>query len=302
MREKFKSTIIKLLNNIVELRNKSRFLFTITHKNYIRKRFRAQHGYKVSFKNPSTYSEKIQWIKLHGPKYSMYVDKNEVRNFVKERVGKEYLIPKIGVYQSADEINLDLLPNKFVIKATHGCGWNLIVHDKSKLDWSKTKERIKRWINSNYFFISGEKNYRNIKGRVIVENLIEDPTGNMKEYKFFCFHGEPKYVVAVTVPDPRTRIKGFYDRNWNWINMNINGLPNINNKVDKPYHYNEMLEISRKLSNDFSFVRVDLYYSQGKIYVGELTFTPNNGFGRFSDLKYDKKFGEHLNLSGVQGK
>src|SRR5690625_444185 len=149
MREKFKSTIIKLLNNIVELRNKSRFLFTITHKNYIRKRFRAQHGYKVSFKNPSTYSEKIQWIKLHGPKYSMYVDKNEVRNFVKERVGKEYLIPKIGVYQSADEINLDLLPNKFVIKATHGCGWNLIVHDKSKLEDRKSTR-----LNSSHVAIS----------------------------------------------------------------------------------------------------------------------------------------------------
>ncbi|SDQ09938.1 ATP-grasp fold amidoligase family protein [Virgibacillus salinus] len=290
-----KKILIRALDNIVKLKNKARFLIPVTHKRYIKRKFLRQHGYTINFKVPITLTEKIQWLKLYGSleKYAKYVDKNEVRNYVKEMVGEKYLIPKIGVYENANDINIDLLPKKFIVKATHGSGWNMIVKDKAELDWFKAKERIESWINTNYFYVSGEKNYKNIRGRVIIEQLIEDSAGDMKEYKFYCYHGEPQYTVAVKVTE-NTRKKGYYDVNWNWLNMNISGLPDTNISVKKPYHYNEMLEISRKLSDGFPFVRVDLYYSHGKIYVGELTFTPNNGFGKFSDFKFDRLFGEPL--------
>lgn len=302
MRKKIKSVLIKLLNEIVLLKNKSRYLLKFTHKRYIKKVFYATHGYNINFENPTTFSEKIQWIKLYGPDCSEYVDKNEVRDFVEKKVGGTYLIPKIGVYESANDINIDLLPDKFVIKATHGCGWNLIVHDKSKLNWNKERKKVKSWINTNYFYISGEKNYKNIKGRVIIEQLLEDPTGNMKEYKFFCYHGQPLYVLVITPSGPDTMLREFYDINWNQIHMSVyNESPNTKIKTDKPQHFEEMLEICRKLSDKFSHVRVDLYYCQGKIYFGELTFTSSNGFARFSEFKYDKLAGEPLVLPGVKG-
>lgn len=296
-----KKILIKALDDLVKLKNKARFLTTFTHKRYISRKFLQQHGYNVNFKDPITFSEKIQWIKLYGSleKYARYVDKSEVRNYVTKKIGESYLIPKIGVYESADDIDIGLLPEKFIIKATHGSGWNMIVKDKSKLNWDIAQNKIEKWINTNYFYFSGEKNYKNVRGRVIIEQLIEDPSEAMKEYKFFCYHGEPQYLVAVTVPNPSTRLTKFYDINWNYLNMDISGIQNPNNIINKPYHYNEMLEISRKLSDGFPFVRVDLYYSQGKIYVGELTFTPNNGFGKFSDLKFDRQFGEHLILPRV---
>src|SRR5699024_10203126 len=134
---------------------------------------------------PVTLSEKIQWIKLYGgvEKYANFVDKNEVRSFVKEKVGENYLIPKIGVYDDFNDIDLNSLPAKFVIKATHGSGWNMIVRDKAKIDWDYSKRKIQRWIKANYFYISGERNYKKIKGRVIIEELLENNKGIMEEYK-----------------------------------------------------------------------------------------------------------------------
>ncbi|MBP1949045.1 ATP-grasp fold amidoligase family protein [Virgibacillus litoralis] len=198
-----KKMVTKSLNNIERLKEKSRFLIPYTHKKFIKKNFLKQHGYNINFKEPITLTEKIQWLKLYGSleNYSKYVDKNEVRSYVHETVGKDYLIPKIGVYKSASDIDLDSLPEKFVIKATHGSGWNMIVKDKSKLDWNFAKKKITKWINTNYFYISGEKNYKNIRGKVIIEQLIGDPNGAMKEYKFYCYRGEPKYAVAVTVTE-----------------------------------------------------------------------------------------------------
>ncbi|MBP1949046.1 ATP-grasp fold amidoligase family protein [Virgibacillus litoralis] len=296
MAGKFKNLLIKIINISINLKNQSRFLFPFTHKRFIKKRFLKHHGYNVSFDNPTTLSEKIQWIKLYGSleKHTKYADKYEVRNYVKKKIGKDYLIPLIGVYKSAYEINVDSLPEKFVIKATHGSGWNMIVKDKSNVDWFLAKKGIEKWINTNYYYISGEKNYKNIEGRVVIEQLLEDPAQDMKEYKFYCYHGQPQFIMVVS--DPELRHLEFYDLNWNGLNMNINDQPITMNSVKKPYHYNEMLGICCKLSNEFAFVRVDLYYNQGKIYVGELTFTSCNGFAKFSDIEFDRLFGKHLIL------
>ncbi|SDQ09919.1 ATP-grasp fold amidoligase family protein [Virgibacillus salinus] len=296
MKNIIKFIVIRILDKLIRLKSKARFLLPITHKRFIKKRFLQQHGYNINFKNPVTLSEKIQWIKLYGSleQYAEYVDKNEVRSYVKEKVGENYLIPKIGVYKNANDIELDLLPERFVIKATHGSGWNMIVKDKSNLNWNNTTNKIKKWINTNYFYTSGEKNYKNIRGRVIIEQLIDDPNGAVKEYKFYCYHGKPQYIMVVT--DPYSRQLEFYDLNWNKLNMNMKGQPITNHSMTKPYHFEEMLDICTKLSNDFAFVRVDLYYSQGKIYVGELTFTSDNGFAKFSDVEFDRLFGSHLIL------
>ncbi|MCE7792767.1 glycosyl transferase, partial [Salipaludibacillus sp. CUR1] len=289
---------IKCINEIIELINKSKFLLPFTHKRYIQKRFYHQHGYEVDLEKPTTFSEKIQWLKLYGPlhQYTNYVDKYEVRSYVKQIIGERYLIPNIGVYDNVNKVDINSLPEKFIIKATHGCGWNLVVKDKSKLDWNVTKKKINKWIKSNYFYLSGERNYYKINGRIIIEEFIEDKEGDLKDYKFYCFHGEPKFIM-VNIDTNKSR-KAFFDTEWNRLSMNMH-QSHSSNSVLKPYHLDEMLDVCRKLSGKFPLVRVDLYYTEGRIYFGELTFTPGNGFNKFSHKKYDLLFGEQLHLSKV---
>ncbi|SDN05668.1 TupA-like ATPgrasp [Bacillus sp. OK048] len=270
----------------------------LDEESFTKLKFYILQGYKLNLKEPKTLSEKIQWIKLYSDLESLssYIDKFEVRKYIKFKVGEEYLIPLIDVYDSSDKIDFKSLPKSFVAKATHASGWNLIVKDKDSIIWEEEKQKIDKWINSSFYIKTGERNYKNIRGRVVIEDLIEDPSGDLKDYKIFCFDGQPKFI-QVDGDRYENHKRDIYDTDWNRLNVTyMHG--NLKSPVQKPKKFNELLEIAKKLSSDFKFVRVDLYYTEDKIFFGELTFTPGNGFERFSKRQVDLEFGGYLNLNG----
>jgi hypothetical protein len=265
-------------------------------KNYLKWIFRKVHGYPLDMENPRSLSEKIHWIKANCDlePLSQFIDKYSVKRFVKERIGERYLAPLIGVYDRFDDIDIDSLPGRFVMKVTHGCGWNILVKDKICVDWKGTRAKINRWLRSNYYDVHGESCYRNLKGRIIVEEYLEDPSGSLKDYKFYCCNGEPLglHVDSDRFGDHTYRI---YDAEWNEF-VKKKRCRKIPPDVPKPDKLEELLEVCRKLSNGFSFVRVDLYYTGGRIYFGELTFTPGNGMAPFDPVESDYYFGAPLDV------
>lgn len=231
------------------------------------------------------FGEKIQYLKLYGnlEQYTNYADKYKVREYVAKKIGEEYLIPLIGVYNKPEEIDYCILPNEFVLKTNHGCGYNIIVKDKEKLNINKTNKELKKWLKEDFSKIKKEYQYKNIERKIICEEFISDKNNQLLDYKFFCFDGEPKIVSVKT-----KEWEIFYDNKWNKLELSI--LPKgkqVIEKVDKPENFEKMVEIATKLSNDFQFVRVDLYNVDGRIYFGELTFTHASGNHSFRPLEKD---------------
>ncbi|MBR2240742.1 MAG: glycosyltransferase [Clostridia bacterium] len=247
--------------------------------------------------NPEYFGEKIQWLKLYGnlEKYSDYVDKYVVRDYIKQTIGEEYLIPLIGVYSNSSEIDYSKLPEKFVLKINNGSGFNIIVKDKDKLNIKKTNKKLDKWMSNKYYKIKKENQYKNVKNKIICEEFINDKQGQLLDYKFFCFDGKPEFVKIDF--DRFTDHKvNFYDMKWNKIDLREFGYDNYNGNVEKPANFEEMIYIVEKLAAQFNFIRVDLYNVDGKIYFGELTFTPASGRHAFLPLEMDKKIAEGIKI------
>ena len=247
--------------------------------------------------NPKYLSEKIHCIKLSKwlEDKQRYVDKYKVREYISNVIGEKYLIKLLGVYNSFEEINFSKLPNSFVLKLNNGSGCNIIVKDKEKLDYKKLKKELDSWMKSDYYKLSREKQYKNIKQYILCEEYLSDDSGELRDYKFFCFNGKVEFVQ---VDNGRfsTHIQNFYDRKWN--KLDITYMCDKNNIFDtKPDKYYEMLKLAEKLACKFPFVRVDLYYTNNKIYFGELTFTPNNGMGRIKPIEKDIEFASLIDLN-----
>jgi hypothetical protein len=257
-------------------------------------------GKKLDLDSPRTFNEKIQWLKLHDstPLKTRLADKYLARDWIKEKAGEEYLIPLLGVWDKFDDIDFDTLPDRFALKANHGSGWNIVVRDKSKLNIPQARENFGQWLKTNYAFKSGfELHYKDIKPKIIAEEYIENPDGNdLYDYKFYCFNGEPVYIwLAVGRGTPHLQWD-IYDLEWNLQPLKNGFYPNIHKKPGKPQKLAEMIDLVKKLCADFVFVRVDLYYVDSKIYVGELTFTPASGIKAWSPDSYDLTYGEMLRL------
>lgn len=273
-----------------------KLLKKISYKAYTKSIFKLKHGYELNLKNPRTFNEKIQWMKFYGhiDKLYPFIDKNDVRDYVREKVGANYLIPQIGCYSKSRDIDFNSLPKRFVIKATHASGWNLVIENKENINIQETKRKIDRWIKDSFYKLTGEINYKNIKGRVVIEEFIEDVSGDLMDYRFFCYNGEPKFVQLDSYADTKKR-RNIYNTEWNLLDCKCS-YENILNGIEKPFNFDEMLNIAKKLSEGFNFVRVDLYNVNGRVYFGELTFTPQNGMGEFNPVEYDYKFGESFEL------
>ncbi|MBR2840592.1 MAG: glycosyl transferase [Bacilli bacterium] len=251
----------------------------------------------INFNNPRYFGEKIQWLKMYGnlEKYESYVDKYKVREYIKDKIGEEYLIPLIGVYDSQDLIQYDELPNQFVLKLNNGSGYNLIVKDKNKINYKKTNKVLKKWLKDNYYKINKEPQYRNIKNKIMCEKYITNCKGLLNDYKFFCFDGEVKYI-EVDFDRFEEHKMNFYDVNWNLQTFKKGKYGIYKGENNKPKNFNEMIDICRILSKNFQFVRVDLYNVDGKIYFGELTFTPASGLTPFYPLTKDLEIAELIKL------
>lgn len=241
---------------------------------------------KLDLKQPRTLADKVSWISLHGLSEleARCTDKWAVRDYVAGKGLGEILIPVCAeaVSRSAD-IDFDKLPEKFVLKATHGCGMNLICTDKSSLDIPAARRKMDRWLKTTYGTFSPEPHYRNIPHRVYAEECIADPA-ELMDYKIHCINGEPAFILVCGGRDVKAQISAgvtmdIFDLDWNWLDAvqwyKKHGPGN--GSVPRPDNLEELLRVARILSKDFDFVRVDLYSVHGKVYFGELTFTPANG-------------------------
>ena len=264
----------------------------------IKLEFRRNAGYWPNLKNPVTFNEKLTWLKLYwrDHKAVQCADKYAVRNFVIERGLSSILNDLYGVYDSVEEIDFDGLPSKFVLKVTHGCGYNIICIDKAKLDWDETKRKLKYWQGINYFNYSLEWPYREIKPKIVCERYIQTADGKpLKDYKVFCFDGEPRMLfVASDRINGKTKFN-FYTCDWESIPVE-NHYPRSSEALPRPEQLEEILEISRKLSKGFPHVRVDVYIESGTVIFGEMTFFHMSGNQPFSPFKYDVEFGKYLTL------
>lgn len=261
-------------------------------------------GHWINWNSPQTFTEKIQWLKLYNrkPIYTTMVDKAAVKNYVAKIIGNQYIIPTLGCWDTVEDIDWDLLPNRFVLKTTHGgggCGI-VICKDKKNLDISAAKEKLNKSLAADSFYAYREWPYKNVSRRIIAEQLLECDalSSDIPDYKFFCFNGEPKYCQVIRDRSNNESID-FYDMDWQHQEFfGLNPIAkNGSTPVPKPKSLDEMKSICRRLSKGLPFVRVDLYVQHENVYFGELTFYPAAGLGTFTPDKYNRELSDLLLLS-----
>lgn len=270
----------------------------VSDKTYLKWLFHHRMGYSLDLETPKSYSEKLQWLKLNDchDEYTKMVDKVDAKKYVASIIGDKYVIQTLGVWNSVEDINWDSLPTQFVIKATNDSGGVVVCKDIHKLDIEKAKAKLRIGGNNDYTKYNKEYPYKNVLHRFIAEVYIEDESGfELKDYKFFCFDGEPKFLFVATGRQQNDTRFDFYDTDFNHLPV-LNGHQNADVWPMKPENFDKMLEIARKLSKGIPHLRVDLYNVNGKIYFGELTFFHWSGIVPFEPREWDYKFGDFLHL------
>lgn len=249
------------------------------------------------FRNPKKYSEKIQWMKLYDatPLKTKLADKIAVRDFIKETIGEEYLIPLVGTYSSPDEIDFDKLPEKYVIKTNHGYAQNIIVNGENKLDIAEAKKQMAYWLSRNHAYEALEMQYMNIKPTLLIEEYMENDNSDLYDYKVFCFDGKPKYIEFIQDRAEGLK-KAFFDTEWNLQDFTTGG-ERVDREVPKPPQLEKMLELAEILSQGFIHVRVDFYLlNDGSIKFGEMTFAPASGSSIWDPPEMNLEMGKNIHL------
>ena len=257
--------------------------------------------YKLNLKNPQTYNEKLQWLKLHdrNPLYTTLVDKYAVKKYVADKIGEEYIIPTIGVWDKVEQIDWGALPDRFVIKCTHDSGGLVICKDKAKLNIQEASNKLNYFLKRNYYKENREWPYKNVPHRLIAEEFKEDSkTKELRDYKFFCFDGTPKALFIAT-----NRMKSDEETTFDFFDMDYvhmpftNGHPNAKIAPSKPVCFDKMKSLAAELSKGIPHVRVDFYEVDEQVYFGEMTFYHWSGFVPFNPLSWDKTFGDWININ-----
>jgi hypothetical protein len=251
-----------------------------------------------NLEHPTKFSEKLQWLKLYyrDPIMTQCADKYGVREYV-TNCGYGYILNKlIASYEDVDDIDVAALPDRFVLKGSHGSAWNIICKDKNKINWTSWKLIMKSWMKQNLYWYGREWVYKDIKPRIVCEEYIEDLAGSLLDYKFFCFNGEPKFVQVDVGRFEKQNYRNFYDLNWGILPFGKDIPHNPNIKMNPPKNFSNMIKIARKLSEPFPYVRADFYNVDGQIYFGELTFFPASGTPDFRPTEYDEIVGSWLVL------
>ena len=272
----------------------------IPDKIYLRCLFRLRVGYKLNLKNPTSFNEKLQWLKIYNRHdlQTKMVDKVEAKKYVAELIGEEYIIPTLAVYDTPDQIDFESLPNQFVLKCTHDSGGIIVCKDKSELNQGEVRTKFSRWLKTNYFYQNREWPYKNVKPRIIAEQYMEDESGyELKDYKWFCFNGEPKalFIAADRGMENEETKFDFYDMDFNHLPF-TNGHPNASKLPRKPKGFDKMKELAAKLSVGEPHVRVDFYDINGCVYFGELTFYHWSGMVPFEPKEWDYIFGSWIKI------
>lgn len=280
------------------------FLLAIKFSKFVPDKLFLQICYKyylnedLNLNHPRTFNEKLQWLKLYDrkPEYTKMVDKYGAKEYVANIVGKDYIIPTLAVYNSVEEIDFETLPNQFVLKCTHDSGGVVVCKDKSKLDKQNAIKLLGDGLKKNFYYQNREWPYKNVIPRIIAEQYMVDESGEeLKDYKFFCFDGEPK-IVQVDYDRFDNHKRNLYDLEWNRLPFTLEFPTDWNHEIAKPEALGEMIDVARQLSKGIPHVRVDLYHINGKVYFGELTFYHGSGFEKFTPEEWNYTLGEWIKI------
>jgi hypothetical protein len=257
--------------------------------------YRIRVGRKLNWKTPVSFNEKLQWLKLHNrkPEYTAMVDKYAAREYIANKAAHEYLVPLLGVWDRFEDIDFSKLPEQFVLKCTHDSGSVFICKDRNRFDLETVEHKMRRALKKNYYYYSREWPYKHVTPRIIAEQYMQ---GEWYDYKLFCFHGKVKCTyVTVGSASFHDRRYTFFDNYWNIMPFCVN-FPRLESPVAKPHYFAKMVAIAESVSKDIPFLRVDFFEIQQKLYIGELTFYPEGGFGVFQPYEYDELLGSWLAL------
>lgn len=301
MMRKIKTAINLLRHNkggfVAQIIRRLGFMFS--DETYIKLLYKYQMGHRIDFETPKYYTEKIQWLKLYDRReeYSKIVDKYEVKKIVAELVGKDVIIPTLGVWDRIDDIDWKSLPDKFVIKTTFGGGSDgvFICHNKKELDVNRINKSLTKSMKTNPYKRLREWPYKNVPKRIIAEELLEEKTGDLRDYKFYCFNGEPKVLLIAS--------NRYTSHNFDYFDMDFNKLPiksamgpNNPKVTDKPICFERMKDIAKRLSANYPHIRIDLYECNNRVYFGEMTLYDSSGFDNLSSDEWNLKFGSWITL------
>lgn len=268
------------------------------YKKIIGKEYKIRIGHKLDWNNLQTYTEKMQWEKIFNldPRKTLLSDKYLVREWVSEKIGDEYLIPIIGVWNSFDDIEFDKLPDSFVLKTNHGSGTNLIVKDKLKLNKNAARLKFNDWMNMDFAFADSiQLHYSGIRRKIIAEKYLETSLGELQDYKFLCFDGLAHYCW-VDLGRFKRHTRTVFNMNWERQEWTQSYCGSYDGEIEKPHNFDKMVELATELCQGFAQVRVDLYNVDGRIYFGEMTFTNGSGLDPIVPEKYDYMLGKLWNL------
>jgi hypothetical protein len=276
------------------------FFQWVPDKAFLKMLYWSELDKKLNLKEPVLFSEKIQWLKLYdrNPEYTKLVDKYTVKKIISDKIGEQYIIPTLGVWESVQQIDFNQLPNSFVLKCTHDSGGIVICKDKSLLDTKKAIDFLSIHMKRNSYKSSREWPYKGVTPKIIAEELLVDSEHEeLIDYKFYCFNGKPVYCQIIQNRHTDETID-FY--NMEWVKMPFTGL-GINSKngvfINKPCHYEKMIDIATQLADGTKFVRIDLYNVKGRIYFGEFTLYPKSGLGRFKPDEWNIKIGKMIDIN-----
>lgn len=289
---------MEIVRKCYKLANRLGLFNLLSDRTHVKLKYRFSMGHSLNLKNPQTYTEKLNWLKLydHDPRYPGIVDKWAVMDFVKARIGEKYCVKKYGVWEHFEDIDFDALPNQFVLKCTHDSGGIAICRDKATFDREAAQKKLKASLKTNYYWLNREWPYKEVKPRILAEEYLEDAeTKDLPDYKFFCFDGEPKFLFVVFGRSEGHTCADFYDMDYHRLPVRQRH-PNAPVPIEKPKCFDEMAELARKLSTGFKHVRVDFFQANGRVYFGEMTLTHSGGYHPFSPESYDRIFGEYLHL------
>lgn len=267
-------------------------------KAYLQLFYYKEFGKRISFKNPKTFNEKLNWLKLYykRPQLVTLIDKYDVKKYIADKIGPQYVIPTLGVWKSFEDIDFNTLPDQFVLKCTHDSGGVVVCKNKADFNLALAKDKIQKSLKTNYFYWAREWPYKEIEPRILAEEYIEDKaTQELRDYKFFCFNGEPKLMFVATERGAKSTKFDFYDMEFKHLDI-VQHYPNSKNIIEKPKQFEKMIELAKQLSAGFPHVRVDFYDANDKVYFGEMTFYHFAGMVPFIPDEWDKKIGDWLIL------
>lgn len=291
-----------LTNKTIRLNYMTRIGLTnrISDEKFLNMKYKGIFYKTLNISQPLSFNEKLQWLKLYDrkPLYTVMVDKYKVREYVAEKIGEQYLIPLLSVWNSPNEIDFAALPDKFVLKCNHNSGTGMcICTDKEKLDINKVTRELKRGLKENYYLLHREWPYKDVSRKIIAEQYMKSDAGGLTDYKIHCFNGEPKLILVCKDRFIETGLtEDFFSEEWEHLDIRRPSHPNAVNSIPKPEELSQMLMLAKTLSEGIPFVRVDFYIIDHKIYFSELTFFPAAGFEKFIPDKWDRILGDWLEL------